>query len=42
MQVAPAELELTLLGHPAVTDAAVVGAKLYVFFSPVKKKRSAR
>lgn len=28
--MAPAELEQSLLNHPDVTDAAVVGAKLYV------------
>lgn len=28
LQVAPAELEQSLLNHPDVTDAAVVGAKL--------------
>lgn len=31
MQVSPAELELTLLEHPNVNDAAVVGIKRYEF-----------
>lgn len=30
LQVSPAELELALLEHPDVNDAAVVGAKMYV------------
>lgn len=31
MQVAPAEVEQTLLLHPDVQDAAVVGFKMLVF-----------
>jgi acyl-CoA synthetase (AMP-forming)/AMP-acid ligase II len=31
LQVSPAELELALLEHAGVADAAVVGAKMYVF-----------
>ena len=34
LQVAPAELELFLLNHPDVTDAAVMGAKMYAALSP--------
>jgi acyl-coenzyme A synthetase/AMP-(fatty) acid ligase len=31
LQVSPAELELALLQHHDISDAAVVGAKMYVF-----------
>lgn len=31
LQVSPAELELALLQHPDVDDAAVVGFKTYVY-----------
>jgi acyl-coenzyme A synthetase/AMP-(fatty) acid ligase len=30
LQVSPAELELALLQHPDISDAAVVGAKMCV------------